>query len=139
MVRYEINHYIHPGIMSTADKRFKLAHPVLHVNSNIGVYIIVILYRIRRTCFTFHYIRIIRTNSFSTVIGLGGMFNYACVPNVGHPKFLNLRKNSFSNVIHLARTILLIGSVGDTMSVGISKNSRKKLINYRFTIHRSVK
>ena len=82
VVCHEVDYHFKAGFVSAVHECLKFLHSVGYAHSQIRVNVVIILYGIWRTGAAFDDIWIVRTYAESRIVGLGGMFNNACIPHM---------------------------------------------------------
>ena len=118
--------------MDTLHGVLEFLHTVRHIDSYIRINIIVILYGIGRSGLSFHNVRIVGPDAERRIVRFLSMLDDARQPHVGRAKIPDLAEHFGSQIVELSRSVLLNGSVRQAIGIQIGKQSRKKLIYYRF-------
>ena len=82
VVWHEVDYHFKAGFVSAVHESLKFLHSVGYAHRQIRVNVVIILYGIWRTGAAFDDIWIVRTYAESRIVGLGGMFNNACIPHM---------------------------------------------------------
>ena len=59
MIGHKVDYHPHAGIMRSDKKRLEFLHASIDIDRYVGIYIIVVLYRIRRTRLTLYYMFVV--------------------------------------------------------------------------------
>ena len=118
--------------MSALHKGLKLCHSGGNILCQFCRHIIIIYYGIGRTCLALNHRGVRRGNAISAPICLGGVRNYAGVPDVGDREILFERAEQLRrNVIKLTGAINAIRASGKSLPL-IPESPYKELIYYMF-------
>ena len=111
MVWHEVDYYFHSSLVCAADQSLELLHSFLHVNSKVGIDVVVVGYGIWRSSLTFYHCRMLTWNAVSRIICLRSVANHSGVPNVCYTFFLYLLQFRRREIIEFSTTVLPYGAV----------------------------
>ena len=134
MIWHKVDYHPHAGIMRSDKKRLEFLHASIDIDRYVGIYIIVVLYRIRRTRLTLYYMFVVAGYAVTRIIGLHRMLYNSRIPYMSYPEVLYLSKDLGSYVIHFSRAVLLNRTVRHAVLIPVGKQPRQHLVNYRFSI-----
>jgi len=98
-------------------------HPLFNMSGQVGIYIVIVFNGIRRTRFTLHNSRVIPLNAVCTVIGLRGVFNDSCVPNMCDSQFFYFTERFGREIIKLTTPIGFQAAVVNAVIIVVAKKA----------------
>ena len=130
VVRHEVNDDFQSSLVRAVDKGLKLLHTRRDVCGEVGVDIVVILDGIGAASLAFDDGAVVACDAVGRVIGLSGMLNDACVPDVCRSQFANLAQGLWREGGH--RPAAVCGAVGVVLVYvcAIAEKACEDLINY---------
>ena len=135
MIWHEVNDYFHAAVVGTLHECFEFLHAVGHVDSEVGINVVVVLYGIWRTGIAFDDMWIVGTYAVAFVVGFCGVFNYSCIPDVSDSHVGLGVEHRFGYVVQFSAAVLLDGAVGHTVGVHVGEQTGENLIDDKFVVH----
>ena len=132
MVRHEIDDNLHAGLMSTLYQRLKLLHTLIDIDSQIGIDVVIISNGIGRTGLTFHHGGVVLGYAIGRIVGLSGMTDDTCVPNMAHAHLPDFLQGAGREVVHLSTSVLFNRPTLLAGGVPITIETSKNLIDNHF-------
>ena len=129
MVGHEVDDDLQASLVRPLHKLLEFADARLRVFRQVGINVVVVANGIRAACLALHHIGVVLGNAVGGVVGLAGMLNDACEPNMGTAKSPNLIQSLGCKVLHGAASVLLLGAEGDAVSVVCTEKAGKDLID----------
>ena len=129
MVGHKVDDDLQPGLVRTLHQLLELLHALLDVDSQVGVYVVVVGDGIGRTCPAFHHGRMLAWNAVLRVVGRRGMADDAGVPHVADAHLGDALQHSGGEVGHLAATVVGYRSLLLARGVTVAVQTRKDLID----------
>ena len=132
VVGHEVDDDLQASLMAACHQLFKLLHALFHVDSQVGVNVVVVGDGIRRTGLALHHGRMLAGNAIGCVVGLRGMADNAGIPHVGDAHGSDVLQHLRCEVVQLATAVLSNRSVRHAVDVTIAEKTCEYLINQNF-------
>ena len=132
MVRHEIDDHFQPGIVGALHQLGELLHAVGYAGSQVGVYVIVVLDSIGRTCLALNCSLVVGADALLAIVGLCGVLNDTGVPHVCGAQLFDSFERFGGEVGKLAATVLFDASVRNTFCIVVAEKAGEDLIKDDF-------
>ena len=116
-------------LMGAGHQLLKLLHALVDIGSQIGVDVIVVGNGIGRACPTLHNCGMLTGDAIGGIVGLGGVTDHTCVPNMAHAHLPDVLQGGGREVVQFAAAVLLNRAVLLASDLTIAIKPRKDLIN----------
>ena len=122
--------------MGATHQLLKFLHTLLHIDSQVGVHVVVVGDGIGRASPTLHNSRMLTGNAILRVVGHRGVTNDASVPHMRDTHLTNLLQHLRREAIQFATAVLFNGTKRFTRLTAVAIQTRKNLVNNDFrTFH----
>ena len=107
VVGNKVDDNLHSILMSSFNQLVEFLHSLIHINCEVGIDVVVVLYRIRRTCSSLDYIGIVERDAERSVVGNECVFDDSGVPHVSDAQVFDCFEGCIVNVVEFPDAILL--------------------------------
>ena len=128
VVGHEVDDHLQSCIVGALHQLGELLHAARHGGCQVGVHIVIVLDGIGRTCLPLDRSLVVGADAEMAVVGLRGMLDDACVPDVRRAQFLDGSEGLGGEGGELAAAVLLDAATRYTGGVGITKQAGEDLI-----------
>ena len=129
MVWDEVDDHFQTGAVGALHEIFKLAHTLVGLRGQVGVDVVVVLDGIGRAGGAFHHFGVVAAYAVGAVVRLCGVFQEACVPDVGEAKLSDAVQGGSGKVFHLAASVFLYGAAGLVGGILVAIQAGQHLVN----------
>ena len=106
MIRNKVDDDLKTSLVTTLYQSLELGHTMRNLNSQVWIDIIIIRDGIRRTCLTLNHSWMLARNAISCIIGLSGMTDNTCIPNMAHAHRPDFLQDGGREVVQLSTSVL---------------------------------
>ena len=128
VVRHEVDDKFQSCLVHSLRHRLKLFHTLIHVHSQVRVYVVVVLYGVWRASLALHHAFVVFGYAVACVVGLCGMLYHAGCPDVRVALFAQVVEYLSAYAVELSASVLLDSAVLYVLSVGVAEQPWQQLI-----------
>lgn len=136
VIGYKVQDHLEPRLVGTGYEGFKLLHSLGHLDSEIGVDVVIVLDSIGTSGLALHHYRVVFCNAVSGIVRLRGVLEKPSEPNVCVAVVLDAFEDLISEAIHLCAAVLLNSTVYDVVETWVAVKTSEDLV-YSHTLHGS--
>ena len=133
VVGHKVDDDLKTSLMGALYQCLELLHALIDIDSQIGIDIVIVGDSVRRASLALDDSRMVLGNAIGCIVGLGGMADDACVPNMAHAHRSDFFQSCGREAVHLSTSVLGQRTILDASGVAIAIEAGENLIDKYLT------